>query len=274
MFRKKILSMALSATLSFGVLSASAVVPAAGNVGDVPFPSRDRAWLQKGDFVNIENLRQMKSGLSKDQVRLLLGNPHFKEGIAGVKEWNYIFNFRTGGANEEHITCQYQVHYAKHHGYAVESMHWDGPACLELINAPEPELKVAEASVERRINLSADALFAFAKHGVDDILPKGREELAAIAGKLKEADNASIKVVGHTDRIGSDAANQLLSQRRAQTVREFLVARGVAASAITAEGRGESEPVKDCEDQARTALIACLAPNRRVEIQVDASAAK
>lgn len=273
MFRKKILSMALGATFSFGVLVASAAVPAAGSVGDVAFPSRDRAWLQKGDFVNIENLRQMKSGLSKDQVRLLLGNPHFKEGIAGVKEWNYIFNFRTG-VNEEYITCQYQVHYSKQQSYAVESVHWDGPACLELINAPEPELKVVEASVERRINLSADALFAFAKSGPNDILPKGREELAAVAAQLKDAGHVSITVVGHTDRIGSEAANLVLSQRRAATVREYLVGQGVAESDIVAEGRGELEPVKDCEDQARMALIACLAPNRRVEIRMSASSTK
>jgi outer membrane protein OmpA-like peptidoglycan-associated protein len=180
-----------------------------------------------------------------------------------VREWDYLFHFRKDG---QVITCQYKVVYDK--DYLAQTFHWAPASCADLLMEATP---VANEIKERHFNLSADALFEFAKYGVDDIRPMGREELTAIAGKLKDADNVSIKVVGHTDRIGSDAANLLLSQRRAQTVRDFLADRGVAASAITSEGRGESEPVKDCEDQARTALIACLAPNRRVDIQVAAS---
>ena len=126
---------------------------------------------------------------------------------------------------------------------------------------------------ERTFNLSADALFEFARYGTNDILLKGRQELDAISNQLADANKMAITVVGHTDRIGSDASNQLLSERRAQTVRQYLVDRGVPAMSITAEGRGESQPVKDCEEQSRDSLIACLAPNRRVEIQVRASAA-
>ena len=237
-----------------------------GVAGEVIFPDPANIVMKGGTFPNLGDLRLVGPGMTKDQLYQLLGRPHFHEGYAGVREWDYLFHFRKDG---KIITCQYKVVYDE--DYLAQTFHWAPASCADLLVEAAP---VADEVKERHFNLSADALFAFAKHGVDDILPKGREELAAIAGKLKEADNASIKVVGHTDRIGSDAANQLLSQRRAQTVREFLVARGVAASAITAEGRGESEPVKDCEDQARTALIACLAPNRRVEIQVDASATK
>ena len=118
-------------------------------------------------------------------------------------------------------------------------------------------------------------MFAFAKYEHGDILAEGRKELTAIAEQLKAADNASITVAGHTDRIGSDADNQLLSQRRARTVRQYLIDSGVDAASIRAEGWGESEPVKACEDgQDREALIACLQPNRRVEIQVNATSAK
>ncbi len=268
MLRKKILLTAAIAAITLSAFAASAAVPAAGSVGDVPFPDKQRSYLSKGDFVNIENLRQMKSGLSKDQVRLLLGNPHFKEGIAGAKEWNYIFNFRTG-VGEEYITCQYQVRYAKDHGYAVQSMHWDGPACLELLNRPEAPAAAAPVPREKRISLSADALFAFARSGANDILPNGREQLEAIAGQLEAG--SQVRVIGHTDRIGSDAANQLLSQRRAESVRGYLIDHGVPASAISAEGRGESEPVKACDDGGdRRELIACLQPNRRVEITTTA----
>ena len=73
-------------------------------------------------------------------------------------------------------------------------------------------------------------------------------------------------VIGHTDRIGSDQSNLALSQRRADTVRAFLVREGVPAAAISATGMGELKPVKQCEDSMESELVACLQPNRRVEI--------
>ena len=237
-----------------------------GVAGEVVFPDPANIVLKGGTFPNLDDLRLVGPGMSKDQLYQLLGRPHFHEGYVGVREWDYLFHFRKNG---QVITCQYKVVYDE--DYVARTFHWAPASCADLLVEAAPV--AANEMKERHFNLSADALFAFAKHGVDDILPRGQEELTAIAGKLKQADSVSIKVVGHTDRIGSDAANQLLSQRRAQTVRDFLVNHGVASSAITAEGRGESEPVKDCADQARTALIACLTPNRRVEIQVEASAA-
>jgi outer membrane protein OmpA-like peptidoglycan-associated protein len=236
-----------------------------GVAGDVIFPEPAQIVMKGGTFPNLDDLRLVGPGMSKDQLYQLLGRPHFREGYAGVREWDYLFHFRK---DDQVITCQYKVVYDK--DYLAQTFHWAPASCADLLVEATP---VTNEIKERHFDLSADALFEFAKYGADDIRPMGREELTAIAGKLKDADNVSIKVVGHTDRIGSDAANQLLSQRRAQTVREFLADRGVAASAITSEGRGESEPVKDCEEQARAALIACLAPNRRVEIRIGTSSA-
>ena len=180
-----------------------------------------------------------------------------------------MFHFRKG---DEVITCQYKVIYDKDH--IAQTFHWAPASCADLLNEAAPPAAVVTEVKERTFNLSADALFEFAKYGANDMLPKGRGELDAIAKELENAEKMAITVVGHTDRIGSDASNQLLSQRRALTVRQYLVDRGVPPMSITAEGRGESQPVKDCEEQARAALIACLAPNRRVEIQVRASAAE
>lgn len=237
-----------------------------GVAGEVVFPDPAHIVLKGGTFPNLGDLRLVGPGMTKDQLYQLLGRPHFHEGYAGVREWDYLFHFRKDG---KIITCQYKVVYDK--DYIARTFHWAPASCADLL--AEPAAPAATEVKQRTYKLSADALFEFAKYGAEDILPRGREELAAIANQLKGADSASIRIVGHTDRIGSDAANQLLSQRRAQTVREFLAEHGVAASAMAAEGRGESEPVKDCEEQARTALIACLAPNRRVEIQAAANSA-
>ncbi len=265
MFTSKLLLAAVATAGCAAAIAAGPVVQARGSVGDVPFPDRARSYLSDGDFVNVENLRQMRPGLDKDEVRLLLGNPHFKEGLFGVDEWNYIFNFHTG-TGDDVVTCQYQVRYDKQQGsYRVASMHWDGPACMELANRGPG---TSEAALER-FSLSTDTLFAFARSGPDDILPGGREALENVAEALKAAKAAVVQVVGHTDRIGSHDDNQALSQRRADTVREFLVRSGLPAEGLSAHGVGETEPVKQCDDTlARGELVACLQPNRRVEVVV------
>lgn len=238
-----------------------------GTAGEVIFPSLDKIVLKEGTFPNVTSLRAVGPGVTKDQLYYLLGRPHFREGYAGVREWDYLFHFRKDG---KIITCQYKAIFDEN--YLAQSFHWAPESCADVLMEPAAPVVAAapEPAAPTRFELSADALFAFGKHGAGDILPKGREELAAIAEKLKGGSDASITVVGHTDRIGSDAANQLLSERRAQTVRGFLAERGVPAASISARGQGESEPVVQCEEQNRTALIACLAPNRRVEISVTA----
>ena len=248
---------------------AGADVPIQGVVGGTEFPDMDRAWLRGGDFVNVDNLRQIGRGMSKNQIRSLLGNPHFKEGIAGVSRWDYVFNFRTGV--DTHVTCQYQLNFEREsRRYLVDTIHWDGPACLDVLNAaPEPVAAPAPAPVVH--TLSADALFAFDRSGVRDILPQGRTKVAELAASLRGDDQVRITVVGHADRLGNASYNQGLSERRAATVRELLIQDGIPASSITASGRGSSQPVTSCDaGLGRDALIECLRPDRRVEIEVSA----
>ena len=77
-------------------------------------------------------------------------------------------------------------------------------------------------------------------------------------------------VIGHTDRLGSDAYNQALSEQRARTVADYLIAKGLFADKVRAEGQGESSPVTggSCPDGAKAQMIACLAPDRRVEVRL------
>lgn len=132
--------------------------------------------------------------------------------------------------------------------------------------APEPQ---AAPAVPAQQNLSADALFAFGKARLKSA---DNAELDALADKLKAASQIdSVQVLGYTDRIGSEQANQKLSAQRAETVRDYLAAHGVPAGVIQTEGRGEADPVADCPDQKGRKLIACLAPNRRVVINTTVS---
>jgi OOP family OmpA-OmpF porin len=119
----------------------------------------------------------------------------------------------------------------------------------------------------------------------DGMFPVGRAELSSLGRNRIEqlvrglsasglTEISEVKVVGHTDPLGSEASNQALSQERARTVKDLLVSLGIPASAITASGMGASQPKvteADCRAEGartRSQLATCLAPNRRVEISV------
>lgn len=123
---------------------------------------------------------------------------------------------------------------------------------------------------------STDSLFSFDNAVLS---PSGQRALDTFAEELKGAKYEVITVTGHTDRIGTHAYNQRLSERRAEVVKAYLItAAGIPADKISSKGVDGSEPVTqpgDCPVQkagkASKALIACLAPDRRVEVEVVAT---
>ena len=116
------------------------------------------------------------------------------------------------------------------------------------------------------ITIGAEKLFAFDKA---NLRKEGKAALDEAAAKIKaNPEVKAVIVTGHTDRIGSDKYNQKLSERRAKQVADYLVSQGVDRSTIESSGKGESEPVVQCDGTKKTKkLISCLAPNRRVTIQ-------
>jgi OOP family OmpA-OmpF porin len=118
----------------------------------------------------------------------------------------------------------------------------------------------------RRITLDADTTFNFDSAELTD---EGKEQLNDIveAGSGEEVDRLRIHITGYADRIGPEEYNLSLSEERANTVREYLVAEGLPTELITMEGRGESNPVVQCEGMAGDALVQCLQPNRRSEVE-------
>ncbi|MHB1176456.1 MAG: OmpA family protein [Sulfuriferula sp.] len=132
--------------------------------------------------------------------------------------------------------------------------------------APAPEPVTLQ-----KVNLSADALFAFNKA---TLKPTGKTTLDDFVRDLGNANYDAVKVVGHADRIGSHSYNQKLSVKRAESVKNYLVSKGVPADKVSASGVGETEPVTkpgECVGRKSPKLIACLQPDRRVEIEVTAT---
>jgi OOP family OmpA-OmpF porin len=136
--------------------------------------------------------------------------------------------------------------------------------------APAPEPK-PRAPVIQRVTLDTELLFDFDSAV---LRPAGRAKLEEIALKLHRARIDRIEVIGHADRIDSHSYNQELSDARAQAVRAFLSKLGFDARTIHAEGHGETEPVTGArcdglgpENRDNRKLIACLQPDRRVEVE-------
>lgn len=125
------------------------------------------------------------------------------------------------------------------------------------VSAPAPVLRY-----------SADALFGFDKFSIS---ADGKKVLDDASVTILDLKGDKVEVVGHADRIGSKAYNQKLSLQRADAVRDYLSTKGVPAEHMRTRGAGESEPVTTagaCAKGSSAQVIACLQPDRRVDIEV------
>ncbi|REF28718.1 OOP family OmpA-OmpF porin [Xenorhabdus cabanillasii] len=138
------------------------------------------------------------------------------------------------------------------------------PVATPVTPAPTP------ATEKKSFTLRSDVLFNFNK---STLKLEGKHELDNLYNQLTKIDptQGHVLVIGYTDRIGSQRYNLPLSQKRAQSVVDYLVAKGIPANSIQAEGRGKEDPVTGsaCNNiKIRAKLIDCLAPDRRVIINI------
>lgn len=142
----------------------------------------------------------------------------------------------------------------------------------DLVEKPEP---VAEAPAPEpvpappeKVTFEADALFDFDSA---TLKPEGQQALDNFVSQLENLDYDLIIAVGYADRIGNPDYNKKLSLRRAESVKEYLVTnKGIDPNRVFTDGKGEANPVTgdSCQGIAGKALIDCLAPDRRVEVEV------
>ena len=264
-----------------GTLPLTTNLSALGRVGTAY--ARTRSQFNGTGAVVVTNSQPSERGAN---VKLGLGLQYaFSPGfmVRGEAE-RYRINDGTGGRGEINL---YSVSLVFPFGRApaptprvayTPPAPMPAPAPPMTVQAPPPPVVVVAptpapapaSAVLRRVSYAAESLFAF---DASVVQPEGKTALDGFAAELAGASFDSITVEGHTDRLGSTAYNQKLSQQRADAVKAYLVSTGrVDGARIIAVGMGEGAPATKTDgckgNAAKAALIACLQPDRRVEIEV------
>lgn len=253
-------------------MKTSTEVPSDGimNKDEVTFADPKDSIYDKPLDVNLENIRKIEKGMSKDEIRKLIGEPHFAAGLAYVVEWDYLFNLKEK-AGDKDLICQYKVVFDSDN-YRAASLFWKDKVCEDFVNKKDkiiaPVVIKQEIKEEKKetFELLGDFLFDFSSANLKQ---DGKKEVANLVNKFNKDSVKSIVVIGHTDLIGNKKSNLVLSKKRAEAVKNELIKNGISKNKITTNGVGESEPVKECSTKlAKNKLIKCLAPNRRVNVEI------
>ncbi|WDY60267.1 type VI secretion system membrane subunit TssM [Pseudomonas sp. PSKL.D1] len=175
------------------------------------------------------------------------------------------------GGNQDYVYASRQIAF-----YSEQLPEADVPRILDnafLTSSSRNYINSLQAQTLRSIEtitLESDTLFAFGRADFQSLKSEGQNQLSAIAGKLLNTPNiGKIVISGHADQLGDRQGNLQVSRQRAQTIRTYLVGKGVPAELVDARGEGSLKPLVNCDmQQPRAQLIKCLEPNRRVEIEV------
>ncbi|HIA08556.1 MAG TPA: OmpA family protein [Chromatiaceae bacterium] len=152
---------------------------------------------------------------------------------------------------------------------AWQSMPPSGIASSSEKPGPRAVFVVREERTEQTaatVLLTAETRFGFDQATVSDTSKQALTELVTLA--TVPLANLHIAITGHSDHIGPVSYNQALSARRATGVKDYLASQGVSADAISTIGAGISAPLVTCDQQTRSTLIRCLAPNRRASVEL------
>lgn len=224
----------------------------------------------EGYYDNTETFEVEKVGINKYITIALRPRPVLRV---------HVTNMETGQA----IPAMVQIHRrdAQEPVYSLQTDSLNGNARQRLEEGPQYSLTIAQMgyeTLEMPVNNIGDSLCLALKpikkgekfvvknlHFATNktrILPSSEEALQALYMYLERNPEVRIRIIGHTDNVGKDAANMKLSDGRANAVMQDLVDRGISADRMQAEGRGETQPIdtNDTEEGRQN--------NRRVEIEI------
>jgi outer membrane protein OmpA-like peptidoglycan-associated protein len=228
---------------------------------------REDLWTRASELKAHEGYRCARAMVACFEVGLVhAGHEYAQYGWRHARSYIEMAEDQAIEATRAADECSERERLAQQAALAAQS-----PAAVPTDASAVAPVPVPLSPPAEKLLLQADALFAFDRHALEDMSAEGRERLAELARRLAEAYSRVdlVLVTGHTDRLGADDYNQRLSVERANTVLRYLESLGVT-SRMVAVGRASAEPLSECGPDLgpRDALIECLAPDRRVEVEI------
>lgn len=238
-----------------------------GSIKEIVWPAPERAkqGTGLGVFPTPESIPLLNKGMTKDQVYLLIGRPHFDEGLFSVREWDYLIHFRTPGSGTNGVTtCQLKVIYNS--DKLVSGIYWRSVGPENSVCPPDFGLQKENG----RYILSTDILFGLNKYQLNKSNHDALKNIDKIISDIrKKGGYESISVYGYTDWQGDRRYNMKLSALRAESVVNYFIANGFSKDKLISEGMGETIPETSCPGLISEKLTECLHPDRKVVIVVN-----
>ena len=188
--------------------------------------------------------------------------------MKGVRHENWLTDYSSLKIPEQHPNFkeQHPEFKEQHPNFKEQHPKFKEQTPISRVRSIDPNVRIEDSGCKHKVSIGADALFEFDKF---DLTPQAEKLLEKVMPTLVAYGQHPISIEGHTDSIGTDEYNQILSEKRAGTVKDWLLAHNYVAPQIDTVGFGKTHPIAPNTYNDGSDFPQGRAKNRRVEIIVD-----